>query len=90
MICAGNMLYGGEDACQGDSGGTYDKFSEFEKWKLLLTIMFQYINISFILNNIGFKAHWQRWMMKGIQYWSECPHGDTDVDNHKPQACMRK
>ena len=21
MICAGNMLYGGEDACQGDSGG---------------------------------------------------------------------
>ena len=22
MICAGDMLYGGEDACQGDSGGT--------------------------------------------------------------------
>ena len=21
MMCAGNKLYGGEDACQGDSGG---------------------------------------------------------------------
>ena len=27
MICAGNMLYGGADACQGDSGG---------RWKHLL------------------------------------------------------